>query len=100
MDPLAVVEQQLGSVDIWPSGVLTVMFSGDEPNLRASRRLVAFMYGKGVGASDTVMLFMACQGTNDRWRKMAESQMYGWYMQCGTARNIFYYNMKKYVVVR
>ena len=34
MDPLSVVEQQLGSVDIRPSGILTAMFRGDELNLR------------------------------------------------------------------
>jgi len=57
--------------------------------------------GNGVSASDAVKLYLACQGTNDRCRKMAETQMYGWYMQwamCGTARNIFYYNMKKCVL--
>jgi hypothetical protein len=48
----AVVEEQLGSVDIWPSGVLTVMFSGEEP-VRASS-FGAFMYGNGVSASDAV----------------------------------------------
>ena len=60
IDPFAVVEEQLGSVDIWASSVLTIMFSGDEPNVRASRRFGAFMYGNGFGASDAVKLYMAC----------------------------------------
>ena len=96
MDPLALVEEQLSSVDIWPSGDLTVMFSGDEPNVRVIRR-----FGNGVSAIDAVKLCMTCQGPHDRWRKMAETQMYGWYMQwakCGN-RNIFYYNMKKCVLL-
>ena len=74
IDPFAVVEEQLGSVDIWASSVLTIMFSGDEPNVRASRRFGAFMYGNGVGASDAWKLYMACQGTRGRWRKIADSE--------------------------
>ena len=66
------MEEQLGSVDIWPSGVLTVMFSGEEP-VRASS-FGAFMYGNGVGASDAWKLYMACQGTRGRWRKIADSE--------------------------
>ena len=95
------VEEQLGSVDIWSSGVLTVMFSGEKPNLSASRRFGAFTYGNAVSASNAVKLYMACQGTNDRWRKLAETHMYGWYMRWtmrGTGGNIFYYNMKKCVL--
>ena len=33
MDPVALVEEQLGSVDIRPSVVLTIIFSRDEPNV-------------------------------------------------------------------
>jgi len=36
------------------------LFSGDEPNVRTSRRFGAFMYGNGFGASDAVKLYMAC----------------------------------------
>jgi hypothetical protein len=46
---------------------------------------------------------MACLGSNERWRKMAETHMYRWYMwwnMRGSPRNIFHYNMKKCVVVR
>ena len=53
------------------------MFIGDEPNLMASRRFGAFMYGNDVGASDAVKWYMVCQGTNDRWRNIAENQMCG-----------------------
>ena len=43
MDPLAVVEEQMGSFDMWPSGVLSIMFSCDEPNVCCSRMFGEFM---------------------------------------------------------
>ena len=58
MDPLAVVEEQLGRVDMWPSGVLSMMFSCDEPNVWWSRRFGAFMYGNGVWACDALKLYI------------------------------------------
>ena len=42
MDPLAVVEAQLGSVDSWSSYVLRLMFMF-EPNSRAMKKVAAFM---------------------------------------------------------
>ena len=44
MDPLAVVEAQLGSVDSWPLHVFRYMFLL-ETNLRIMKRAAAFMYG-------------------------------------------------------
>jgi hypothetical protein len=41
MDPLTVVEEKLGSVDSWPSCVLTDMFY-EEPEVRV-RRVTAFV---------------------------------------------------------
>ena len=42
MDPLAVVEAQLGSVDIWPSYVLRYM-SLLEPNAHVMKKVAAFI---------------------------------------------------------
>ena len=44
MDPLAVVEEKLDSVDPWPSSVLTDMFY-KEPKVSVSRRVAAFLHG-------------------------------------------------------
>ena len=56
MDPLAVVEEKLGSVDRWPSCVLTDMFY-EESKVRFSRRVAAFLYENGV--RDDAKLYMA-----------------------------------------
>jgi len=53
MDPLAVVEAQLGSVDSWPPFLLRFMFKL-EANSRVMRKVAAFMYGKNVRLSDAV----------------------------------------------
>ena len=42
MDPIVVVEEKLGSVDRWPSSVLTDMFY-EEHKVRFSRRVAAFL---------------------------------------------------------
>ena len=45
MDPLAIVEAQLGIVEIWPSYVLRYMFLS-EPISYIMKKVAAFMYGK------------------------------------------------------
>ena len=61
MDPLAVVEAQLGSVDSWPPYVLRLMFML-EPNSRVMKKVAAFMYGNSVRQSDVVACYKACNG--------------------------------------
>ena len=58
MDPLAVVETQLSSVDSWPPYVLRLMFMLG-PNSRVMKKVAAFMYRKNVRLSDAV----ACYNT-------------------------------------
>ena len=55
MDPLAVVEEKMGSVDMWQSSVLNDMFY-EEPKVRVSRRVAAFLYGNGVIVRDAAKL--------------------------------------------
>ena len=77
MDTLAVVEVKLGSVDRWPSSVLTDMFY-EEPKVRVSRRVASFLYGNGVSGRDAAKLYKASRAA---WRNVSETHMYGWYMQ-------------------
>jgi len=77
MDSLAVVEEKLGSVDRWPSSVLTDMFY-KAPEVRVSRRVAAFLYGNGVSVRDAAKLYKASQAA---CRKVSETHTYGWYMQ-------------------
>jgi hypothetical protein len=81
MDPLAVVEDKLGSVDMWPSSVTTDMFY-KEPKVRVSRRVAAFLYGNGVSVRDAAKLYKASQTA---WRNVSKKHMYGWYMQWNKA---------------
>jgi hypothetical protein len=94
--PLAVVEEQLGSVESWPTSVIMDMFH-EELKVSVSRRVAAFMYGNGVSVSDAANLYKACQAA---WRNVSETHMYGWYMQWDMCvlSNIFYYNTKKSVM--
>ena len=96
MDPLAVVEELLGSVDTWPSSVLIDMFC-KEPKVGVSRRVATFLHGNCVSAKDAAKLYKACQAA---WRNVSEIHMYGWYMQWAKSvpSTLFYYNMKKYVM--
>jgi hypothetical protein len=61
MDPLAVVEAQLGSVDSWPPYVLILVFML-EPNSRVMKKEAAFMYGNSVRLCDAVACYKACNG--------------------------------------
>ena len=58
MDPLAVVEGELGSVDTWPSSLLSDVFC-KEPTVSVSRRVAAFLYGNGIVAKDAAKLYWA-----------------------------------------
>jgi len=55
MDSRAVVEEQLGSVDSWPTTAITDIFY-EQPKVSVSRRVAAFMYGNGVSASEAANL--------------------------------------------
>ena len=59
MDPLAVVEEKLGSVDSWPSSVLTDIFCYEDPKVSVSRRVAVFLYGNGVIVRDAAELYKA-----------------------------------------
>jgi len=61
MDPLAVVEAQLGIVDILPSYVLRNTFLW-QPNSRVMKKVAAFMYGNSVRLSDALACYNACNG--------------------------------------
>ena len=43
MDPQAVVEEQLGSIETWPTRVVTELFTR-EPTVIVRRRVAEFMY--------------------------------------------------------
>ena len=75
MDPLAVVEAQLGTVDSWPSYVLRLMFI-IEPNSFAMKKGAAFMYGNHVRLSDAVACYKACNG---RHQSQVETVPRTWY---------------------
>jgi len=75
MDPLAVVEAQLGSVDIWPSYVLRLVFML-EPNSCVMKKVAAFMYGNSVRLSDAVACYKACNG---RHQSQVETVLRKWY---------------------
>ena len=70
MDPLAVVEAQLGIVDIWPSYVLRDMILW-EPNSRGTKKVAAFMYWNGVRLRDAVVCCNACNGRHQSLVEMA-----------------------------
>ena len=69
MDPLTVVEEKLGSVDSWPSCVLTDMFY-EEPNVSVSMRVAAYLYCNCVSAMDAAKLYKAFQAA---WRNVSET---------------------------
>jgi len=73
MDPLAVVEEMMGSAHTWPSSVLTDMFC-KEPTVSVSRRVAEFLHGNGVSAKDAAKLYKACQAA---WRNGPETRTVG-----------------------
>ena len=75
MDPLAVVEAQLGSVDSWPEYELTRMFIL-KPNPLLVKHVATFMYGNNVRLSDVVACYDACNGRHQRG---VETEMRAWY---------------------
>jgi len=78
MDPLAVVEEQMGRIEIWPTSVITDMFH-EELKVCVTSRVAAFMYGNGVNLSDVVKLYKACKAS---LRNVSETHMYG-IIPCG-----------------
>ena len=74
MNPLAVLEAQLGIVDIWPTYVLGYMFLL-EPNSHVMK-VAAFMYGNNVRLSDAVACYNACNG---RHQSRVENALKAWY---------------------
>jgi len=75
MDPLGVIEAQLGSVDSWPPYVLRLMFML-EPNPRVMKKVAAFMYGNNVRLSDAMACYKACNG---RHQSRVETVFRAWY---------------------
>ena len=71
MDPLAVVEEKLDSVDPWPSSVLTDMFY-KEPKVSISRTVTTFLYGNGVSVRDAAKFYKESQAA---WRNISETQV-------------------------
>ena len=96
MDPLVVVEEQLGSIETWPTSVITDMFT-EEPTAGLSRRVAEFMYDNCVSVSDAVRCYRA---VNNEWRAVAKAHTYSWYFQWDQGdlinfQNTFNYNTKK-----
>ena len=72
MDPLAVVEEKLDSVDSWPSSVLTDMFY-EQPKVSVSKRVAGYMHGNGVSVGDAANLYKASQAVR---RKVSETYVW------------------------
>ena len=66
------MEDKLDSVDSWPSSVLTYMFY-EEPNVKVSRRVDAFIYGNGFSVTVAANLYKASQAA---WRIVSETHTY------------------------
>ena len=73
MDPVAVVEEKLGSVDSWPSSALTDMFY-EEPKVRVNMMVAVFLYGNVVSVSDAANFYKASQAA---WTNVSETHMHG-----------------------
>ena len=58
------MEEKLGSVDTWPSSVLTDKFY-EEPEVSDSRRVTAFLHGKIFNVRDAAKLYKVSQAA---WR--------------------------------
>jgi len=74
-DPLSIVENRLGSVQTWPTYVITYMFAED-PTMPSVRMVAAFMYGNNVPLREAIECYQACNG--GRLRFIDES-MHEWY---------------------
>ena len=97
MDPLVVVKEKLGSVDTWPSSVLTDMFY-EEPKISVRRRVAAILHGNGVSVKEAAKLYKASPAA---WRNVSATHMYGWYLQWSKAvpSTLFYYDIKRKCVM-
>ena len=67
MDPLAVMDEKLGSFDTWPLSILTDMFY-EETKVNVSRRVAGFLYGNAVSVKDAAKLYKA---TQTAWRNVS-----------------------------
>jgi hypothetical protein len=76
MDPFAVVEAQLSTVDISQQYVLRIRFML-EPNSRVMKKVAAFMYGNNVRMSDAVACYNTCNG---RHQSRVETVLRAWYV--------------------
>jgi len=97
MFPLALVEEQLGSIESWPSRVIMDMFDC-EPTVLVSRRVAEFLYANGVNESDAVKLY---RSSNQVFKTIAETHIYSWYFHREKGvpikfhQHTFYYNMER-----
>ena len=76
MDPFAVVEAQLSTVDISQQYVLRIRFML-EPNSRVMKKVAAFMYGNNVRLSEDVACYNACNGCH---QSRFETVLRAWYV--------------------
>ena len=83
----------MGSVDIWPSSVLTDIFY-EEHKVRASRRVASFMYGNIVSVRDVAKIYKASQAA---WMNVSKTHEYGCYVHWDkrVPSTLFYYDAKK-----
>ena len=70
----------------------------EDPKVRVSRRVAAFMYGNGVSVRDAAKFYKTSQA---ELRNVSETHMYGWYKQWDKAvpSTLFYYYTKKKWVI-
>ena len=76
MDPIAVVEAKIGSVDRSPSFALKLMFMMD-PNSRVMKKVSAFMCGSNVRLSNDMACYNACNGHH---QSRVETKLKAWYV--------------------
>ena len=92
MDPLAVVEAQLGSVYNCPPYVLRLMFML-EPNPRVMKKVAAFMYGNNLKLSDAVACYKACNGRHQAVLKLLRAWNDVWDRDVNQRHKEQYYSM-------
>ena len=92
MDPLAVVEAQLSSVDSWPPYVLRLMFMLD-PNPRVMKKVAAFMCGNNVRLSVGVGCYKVCNGHRSRVETVLRARYDEWDREVNRRYMEQYYSM-------
>ena len=86
MDPLAAMEEELGSVDTWPSNVFIYMFC-KEPTVSVRNRVAVFLHGNGVSVKDGAKLYKASQAA---WRNVWETYVWVVYAVGCVLSTLFY----------